>query len=70
MATFGISMANNLAQQLDDIAARWYTSRSGALTRIFLEWQQYQSQTTDAKQSQTNSHYDRPQDSRRENSCK
>ena len=42
MATFGISMPDELAVELDTIAKGWYTNRSSALTRIFLEWKQNQ----------------------------
>jgi metal-responsive CopG/Arc/MetJ family transcriptional regulator len=50
MATFGISMPDELATELDTIAKQWYTNRSSALTRIFLEWKQ--SRTTPSETDQ------------------
>jgi hypothetical protein len=43
VASFGISMPDQLAAELDAIAQIWYTNRSSALTRIFLEWKQNRS---------------------------
>lgn len=61
VTTFGISMPDKLAAQLDDIASDWYTTRSGALTRIFVEWRQYQMLLADTKQTQTDCHSDQAQ---------
>ena len=42
MASFGVSMPDVLAEELDSIAEKWFSNRSNAITRIFLEWQQFQ----------------------------
>lgn len=38
MATFGVSMPEELQARLDQIANKWYTNRSQAIIRIFHEW--------------------------------
>lgn len=40
MATFGVSIPDELAAEIDATATEWYSNRSQAITRIFLEWKQ------------------------------
>lgn len=40
MASFGVSIPDELAAEIDAKAAEWYSNRSQAITRIFLEWKQ------------------------------
>ena len=39
---FGVSIPSDLADELDEITAKWYTNRSQAIVRIFLEWKDCQ----------------------------
>lgn len=42
MAAFGVSIPDDLAEQLDQVATQWRSNRSQAIVRIFLEWQNAQ----------------------------
>lgn len=35
-----ISLPSSLLKEIDQKAASWFTSRSGAIARIYLEWRQ------------------------------
>jgi len=40
MANYGISIPDDLAVEIDGLAAGWYSNRSQVFVRIFLEWKE------------------------------
>ena len=40
MATFGISIPDEIKEELDQLTESWYTDRSKAIIRIYQEWKE------------------------------
>lgn len=55
MAKFrtAVSFDEEVAAQIDAVAEKWYSDRSSALQRIFLEWKELTGQTAPSEQPRT-----------------
>lgn len=42
MRKFGVSIPDEIVTEIDQVADSWFTDRSKAIVRIYLEWKQLQ----------------------------